>query len=117
VAQYQSAMQGMLMLACRSLTAVEAKYHWDYEEAAAHTTTMQRINDLLKRNCGKMVTPVGTYMELKHNIGSYCGLLWSLFGDHCDHYKELLKPYHILDRKECFTIREAYTKEVCARIK
>jgi hypothetical protein len=35
------------------------------------------------------------YMELKLNIISYCGLLWSLFGDHCDYYKELLKLYCI----------------------
>jgi hypothetical protein len=116
VAQYQLAMWGMSMLACRSLTAVEAEYRRDYEEAAAHTTNTRRINDLLKGNRGKTVAPAGTYMELKLNIGSYCGLLSSLFGDHCNYYKELLKLYCILDREECFTIREAYTKEVCARI-
>ena len=55
-------------------------------------------------------------MDLKLNIGTYCGLLWTIFGDHCDYYKELLKIYRILDRKECFTIRNAYTREVCARI-
>jgi hypothetical protein len=55
-------------------------------------------------------------MELKLNIGSYCGLLWSLFEDHCDYYKELLKLYQILNREECFTIGEAYTMEVCAQI-
>ncbi len=38
------------------------------------------------------------------------------FGNHCDYYKELLKIYCILDRKECFTIRNGYTREVCARI-
>ena len=53
-------------------------------------------------------------MELKLNIGSYCSLLWSLYGNHCDYYKELLKLYRILDWEECFTIQEAYTKEVCA---
>jgi hypothetical protein len=93
MAQYQLAMWGMSMLACRSLTAVEDEYHWDYKEAAAHTTNMHRIKDLLKGNHGKMVAPAGTYMELKLNIGSYCGLLWSLFGDHCDYYKELLQVY------------------------
>ncbi len=107
VAHYQSAAWGMSMLACRSLTAVKAKYHRDYEEVAAHTTNTQWINNLLKGSCRKMVAPAGMYMELKLNIGSYCGLLWSLFGDHCDYYKELLKLYCILDREECFTIWEA----------
>jgi hypothetical protein len=116
VVQYQSAARGMSMVACRSLTAVEAKYRRDYEEVAAHTTNMQWSDDLLKGNRGKTMAPAGMYMELKLNIGSYCSLLWSLSSDHCDYYKELLKLYCILDREECFTIQEAYTKEVCTRI-
>ena len=113
--QYQSVARGMSMLACRSLTAVEAECHRDYKEAAANTRHTRSINDLLKGNCKKTVAPAGSYMELKLNMGTYCGLLWSIYGDHCDYYKELLK-YRILDWEECFTIREAYTKEVCARI-
>jgi hypothetical protein len=56
-------------------------------------------------------------MDLKLNIETYCGLLWTIFGDHCDYYKELLKIYRILDCEECFTIQHAYTKEVCACIR
>jgi len=55
-------------------------------------------------------------MDLKLNIGAYCGLLWTIFGNHCDYCKELLKIYRILDCEECFTIRNAYTREICARI-
>ena len=71
---------------------------------------------MLKTSRKKTTAPAGTYSELKLNIGTYCGLLWSLFGQNCDYYKELLKIYRVLDRQECFSIREAYTKEVCARI-
>jgi hypothetical protein len=39
-----------------------------------------------------------------------------IIGDHCDYYKELLKIYRILDRDECFAIRNAYTRNICARI-
>ncbi len=55
-------------------------------------------------------------MQLRLNIGSYCALLWSIFGKQCDYYHELLKVYRILDRKECFTIQDAYTREICAQI-
>jgi hypothetical protein len=48
VAQFQSVLWEMSMLACRSLTAVEAKYCWDYEEAAASTTNTRSLEDLLK---------------------------------------------------------------------
>jgi hypothetical protein len=110
VAQYHSAARGMSILACRLLTAVEAEQCREYEEAAASTKHTRSIDDLLKQNRAKPVALATNYMDLKLNIGTYCGLLWSLFGDQCDYYKELLKMYRILDREECFTIRSAYTR-------
>jgi hypothetical protein len=106
----------MSMLAGRLLTASEAEYCRDYKEAAAITTNTRSLDNLLKRNRGKMVAPAANYMDLKLNICTYCRLLWTIFGDHCDYYKELFKLYRILDREECFTIRHAYTKEVCVCI-
>jgi hypothetical protein len=116
VVQYISAARGMSMLACRSMSAVDAELSRDWEEAAAHTKNTRSLEDMLKVSRKKTAAPAGTYSELKLNIGTYCGLLWSLFGDNCDYYKELLKIYRILDRQECFAIRDAYTREVCARI-
>ncbi len=117
VAQFHLAARGMSMLACWSLTAAKAE-HWcrEYKEVAANTTHMQSLDELLKHNHGRTVAPALSYMDLKLNIRTYCGLLWLLVGDHCDYYKELLKIYQILNRKKCFTIRNAYTKEICARI-
>jgi hypothetical protein len=116
VAQFHSAAWEMSMLACRSLTAAEAEQCHEYKEAAANTMHTQSLDELLKHNSGRTVAPASSYMDLKLNIGTYCGLLWSLFGDHCDYYKELLKIYRILDREECFTIRNAYTNKNCACI-
>jgi hypothetical protein len=116
VAQFHSVTWGMSMLACCLLMGVEAENCREYEEAAANTKHMHSLKDLLKRNHGKVVAPRTNYMDLKLNMGMYCGLLWAIFGDHCDYYKELLKIYRILDREECFTIQNAYTREVCARI-
>ena len=103
------------MLACRSLTAVEAENQQGYEEATEPMKTTRKLEDILKEK-GKTVSPAPDYMQLKLNIGTYCALLWALFGDQCDYYKELVKLHRILDREECFTIRDAYTKEICARI-
>ncbi len=116
VAQYSSVAKIMSMLACRLVTAVEAKYQQGYEEAMDQTKGTRSLKELLKGNRGKVITPPPDYMQLKLNIGSYCAILWSIFGEQCDFYRKLLKIYRILDRKECFTIREAYTKEICARI-
>jgi hypothetical protein len=84
-AQFHSVTQGMLMLACRLLMAVEAENCWEYEEAAADTKHMRSLKDLIKRNHGKMVAPTTNYMDLKLNIGTNCGLLWAIFGEHCDY--------------------------------
>jgi hypothetical protein len=117
LAQYQLVARCMSILVCRLLTAVEAEYRQEYKEAAAHTQHTHCIDDLMKGNQGKTMSPAANYMELKLNIGTYCGLLWSILGDHCNYYKELLKLYRILDREECFTILAAYMPEVCAWIR
>jgi hypothetical protein len=96
VAQYESAARGISMLACRSLTAVEAEYQWGYEEASEQTKTTRKLEDLLKDK-GKTVVPAPDYMQLKLNICTFCALLWALFGDHCNYYKELVKIHRILD--------------------
>lgn len=115
VAQYDSAGRGISMLSCRSLTAVEAETQRGYEEASELTKTTRKLEDILKEK-GKTPSPAPDYMQLKLNIGTFCALLWALFGDKCDYYKELVKLHQILDREECFTIRDAYTREICARI-
>jgi hypothetical protein len=116
VAQYYLAAIGISVLACSSLTAVKAETQRGYEEASELTKTTRKLEDILKEK-GKTVSPAPDYMQLKSNIGTFCALLWALFRDQCDYYKELVKLHHILDREECFTIRDAYTKEICARIK
>jgi hypothetical protein len=116
VAQYSSVVKGMSMMVCRLVTAVEAKYQRGYDEAMDQTKGTRSLKELLKGNCGKVISPPQDYMQLKLNIGSYCALLWSIFGERCDYYRKLLKLYRILDQEECFTIRDAYTREICAQI-
>jgi hypothetical protein len=95
---------------------VEAEYCWEYKEVASHTRNTCTTYKLMKGSYGETLAPASDYMNLKLNMGTYCGLLWSIFGDHWDYYKELLKKYCILDQKECFTICEAYMPEVCTWI-
>jgi hypothetical protein len=104
VTLYESVARGISMLACRSLSPVEAEYQWGYKEATEQTKQMRTIKKMLRVNKGKILTPPLDYMQLKLNIGTYCALLWSLFGKECDYYKVLLKIHRILDREECFAI-------------
>lgn len=34
--------------------------------------------------------PAMIYHLLKHDIGSYCALMWALFGNRCDHFENCL---------------------------
>ncbi len=70
VAQYLLAAQGMSILACRLLTAVEADYRQEYQEAAMHTRNTRSINDRMRGNQGLTVSPAASYMKLKLNIGT-----------------------------------------------
>jgi hypothetical protein len=99
------------MLVCRSLSATEVELQQGYEEATELTKSTRCLEDLLKE-MNKITAPAQNYMELKRNMGMFCMLLWALFGEKCDYYQELLNLHNILDREECFTIRDAYTKEV-----
>jgi hypothetical protein len=99
-----------------TLQISQQEFCQEYEEAAESTRHIRSLDDLLKRNSGKTVEPAEIYTDLKLNIGMYYGLLWTIFGNHCDYYKEVLKIYCILNREECFTIQNAYTREICAWI-
>jgi hypothetical protein len=56
VAQYESAARGISILACRSLTALEAETQQGYEEASELTKTTRKLEDILKEK-GKTATP------------------------------------------------------------
>ena len=115
MAQYELAARGISMLACRSLTAVEEENQRGYEEVTELTMTTRKLEDILKEK-GKTVSLAPDYIQGKLNIGTHCALIWALLEDQCDYYKELVKLHHILDKEECFTIHDAYTMKICARI-
>ena len=48
------------MLACRSVSAVNAEYLRDWEEAAAHTKSTRSLDDLLKISRKKTAAPAGS---------------------------------------------------------
>ena len=58
--------------------------------------------------------PLGDLLE-RHS--SWILMVGKLTDGHSPSNKELLKIYRILDREEYFSIRNAYTRDVCAWIK
>jgi hypothetical protein len=60
--------------------------------------------------------PASTYHDVKLNIVRFCAFLWTLFGDKCDYYKEVLKVLQVLESADVYAIRELYSREVCRHI-
>jgi hypothetical protein len=55
-------------------------------------------------------------LDLKLLIGTFCALLWALFGLGCDYYHELKKIHKSLGSKDVAAIREAFTVDKCRHI-
>jgi hypothetical protein len=57
--------------------------------------------------------PASTHHNVKLNIAMFCAFLWTLFGDKCDYYKEVLKVLRVLESANVYAMRESYSTEVC----
>jgi hypothetical protein len=64
----------------------------------------------------KVCVPASTYQDVKLNIATFCAFLWTLFGNKCSYYKELLKVLRVLESADVYAMRESYSIEVCQRI-
>jgi hypothetical protein len=64
VAQYSLVVKRMSMMVCRSVTAVEAEYQQGYEEAMDQTKGTMSLEELLKGNRGKVISPPQDYMHV-----------------------------------------------------
>jgi hypothetical protein len=117
VARAQSADKGLSILLCRPRTLAEVERVRDMEQAtlaAAATLTVEQAKKLKPGTACK--PPGGTYLDLKLLIGTFCGLVWTLFGSGCDYYHELKKIHASLCSKEVAAIREAFTVDKCRHI-
>ncbi len=88
----QSADKGLSILLCRLRSLAEIERVWDDEQAMATAISTVTVEQAKKLKSGVVCKPPsGTYLELKLLIGTFCGLLYTLFGSSCDYYHELRK--------------------------
>ena len=79
--------------------AVEQEYQREYEEPYEQTRATCKVKNVLKEK-DKKLAQAPDYMQLKLNIRTFCALLFTLFGEKCDYYRELVKIHNILDHEE-----------------
>jgi hypothetical protein len=60
--------------------------------------------------------PALMYSDMKLNIALFCALLWALFGNECNNYREVMKVLQVLDSWGRYATWSAYTPEICRHI-
>ena len=117
VALAQSADKGLSILVCRPRSLAEIERVRDDEQAAATAFSTVTVEQAKKLKPGAVCrAPSGTYLELRLLIGTFCGLLYTLFGSHCDYYHELRRIHSALCARDVSAIRGAFTVDKCRRI-
>ena len=117
VALAQSTDKGLSILLCRPRTLAEIERVRDDEQAAEMARSTVTVEQAKKLKPGAVCKPPnGTYLELKLLIGTYCGLLYTLFGSGCDYYHELRRIHTALCARDVAAIRGAFTVDKCRRI-
>ena len=117
VALAQSADKGLSILVCRPRSLAEIERVRDDEQAAATAISTVTMEQAKKLKPGAVCKPPnGTYLELRLLIGTFCALLYTLFGSHCDYYHQLRKIHAALYARDVAAIRGAFTVDKCRRI-
>ncbi len=92
MAQCVTAEQGISILAFRARSTQETETLKAQELAEEKTVATRSYKESLMLARTTVCVPALTYQDVsKLNIATFCAFLWTLFGDECDYYKELLK--------------------------
>ena len=117
VALAQSADKGLSILLCRPRSLAEIERVRDEEQATDRASGTVTVEQARKLKPGAVCRPPnGTYLELRLLVGTYCGLLYTLFGSGCDYYHQLRKIHTALSARDVSAIRGAFTVDKCRRI-
>lgn len=116
VAYYASADKGISILLCRSRPGEEREAarlrELAEEQSGANITLAEALS--LRRNTPP--TPPDNYIELKTCIGTFCAMLWALFGDNCEYLMKLHEIYTCLNSDRVTECWANFTPDLCRQI-
>ncbi len=116
VAQYATAEQGISVQAFQARSTQETETLKAQELVEEKMVATWSHKESLKLAQTTVRVPALTYQDVKFNITMFCAFLWTLFGDKCDYYKEVLKVLQVLESADVYAMRELYSMEVCRHI-
>ena len=87
----------MSILIVRPRQGKETVDIWSREQAlhlTKHNHTLSNALGLTKKD---PCPPAANYLVLLHDVGSFCALVWTLFGDQCDYFQNLFDLWTMLN--------------------
>jgi hypothetical protein len=111
-----TAEQGISILTCRPWTGNDTADIRSREQAVKFTEKNQSLSEALLLGKRDPHQPPSSYHELKLDLGTFCALLWTLFGDHCDYYDNCFALYNMLYSESVFANARNFTAPICRQI-
>jgi hypothetical protein len=111
-----TAEQGISILTCRPWTGNETADIRSREQAVKFTEKNQSLSEALLLGKRDPHQPPSSYHELKLDLGTFCALLWTWFGDHCDYYDNCFALYNMLYSESVFANARNFTAPICRQI-
>jgi hypothetical protein len=115
-AYLSTAEQGMSLLICRPRTGNETADIRSKEHAMQLTARNHTLTETLLLNKRDPRPPATNYHELKLDLGTFCALLWVLFGEKCDYFENCFALLRMLDSDSVFANAHSFNPLVCRQI-
>ena len=97
VAYFSSAEKGISILTCQPEPGEKRELVRATEIAQENSTTNRTLAEALELGKHDPRAPPGTYQDLKATVGTFCGLLHTIFGPGCDYYLKCFELYACLN--------------------
>ena len=97
VAYFASAEKGISILACQPIAGESRDSAKAAELAQEISTASRTLAEALDLGKHDPRPPPGNYQDLKATVGTFCGLLHTIFGPGCDYYQKCFEIYTCLD--------------------
>jgi hypothetical protein len=111
-------------MAEKGMSILIVRQHWGNQTAdirsKEHAMQLTERNYTLKDALGLTRKdprpPASTYLELLHDVGTFCALTRTLFGEQCDYFQNLFDLWTMLNSKQVYAKSEQFGPQMVRQI-
>ena len=115
-AYFATAEKGMSILIVRPRRGHETADIRSKEQAMQLTECNYILMDALGLAKKDPCPPASTYLELLHDVGTFCALIRTLFGDQCDYFQNLYDLWTMLNSEQVYAKLEQFNPQMVRQI-